>query len=370
MSLYLYTNILYAIFHFFSFLSFFFFLFLESHSPLPLLHIMFLTRSKTSSAINEEQHVDTNTYPVIPLDMLATIENAVPDMESALSQILPDDAKHLMLNMISAWVVSSRITLNNSSTDNKLQYQPNSNKATLRSWATRSFSLKPKPIVTPMHLPEIPDKIQEERASSSSPPSLVNSSKSTLSSNEEEDDDSLYTPLIDHAADAPTSATASKHPYSQLPVSLKSMIDLLDTPPLIPDTSTLSLIEESLTPLTSTFFEGQDHLATSPSSAVINESSNTFKMASDIHHSNSVIATIASSKDTRSIGSSISTIFTQLGNSVKKAFKKKAQSSSISQLKKTFSVQHHLSLNKEQTSSFTPPNEKVSLSSVMPNSSY
>lgn len=331
---------------------------------------MFLTRSKTSSAINEEQHVDTNTYPVIPLDMLATIENAVPDMESALSQILPDDAKHLMLNMISAWVVSSRITLNNSSTDNKLQYQPNSNKATLRSWATRSFSLKPKPIVTPMHLPEIPDKIQEERASSSSPPSLVNSSKSTLSSNEEEDDDSLYTPLIDHAADAPTSATASKHPYSQLPVSLKSMIDLLDTPPLIPDTSTLSLIEESLTPLTSTFFEGQDHLATSPSSAVINESSNTFKMASDIHHSNSVIATIASSKDTRSIGSSISTIFTQLGNSVKKAFKKKAQSSSISQLKKTFSVQHHLSLNKEQTSSFTPPNEKVSLSSVMPNSSY
>ncbi|GAN09660.1 hypothetical protein MAM1_0281c09191 [Mucor ambiguus] len=323
---------------------------------------MFLTRSKTSSAINEEQHVDTNTYPIIPLDMLATIENAVPDMDFALGQILPNDAKHLMLNMISAWIVSSRITLNNNNTPtnaDKLQYQSNSNKTTLRSWATRSFSLKPKPIVTPMQLAEIPDKIQEQQALSSLPPSLVNSSKSTLSSNEEEDDDSLYTPLIDHATDAPSSATVSKHPYSQLPVSLKSMIDLLDTPPLIPDTSTLSLIEESLTPLTSTFFEGQNHLAISPSLAVDGESNSAFKTTSNIHHSNSVVATIASSKDAKSIGSSISTIFTQLGNSVKKAFKKKAQSSSISQLKKTFSVQHHLSLNKEQTSSFTPPNEKA-----------
>ncbi|EPB81215.1 hypothetical protein HMPREF1544_12020 [Mucor circinelloides 1006PhL] len=293
--------------------------------------------------------------------MLLTIENAVPAMESALSQILPDHAKHLMLNMISAWIISSRITLNNNSiNDNKLQHQSNSNKTTLRSWATRSFSLKPKPIVTPMQqLTEIPDKIQEQQALSSSPPSLVNSSKSTLSSNEQDDDDSLYTPLINDAADAPTSATASKQPFSQLPVSLKSMIDLLDTPPLIPDTSTLSLIEESLTPLTSTFFEGQGHLAVDSSSVAVGESNNTFKTASDIHHSNSAIATIASSRDTRSIGNSISTIFTQLGNSVKKAFKKKAQSSSISQLKKTFSVQHHLSLNKEQTSSFTPPNEKA-----------
>ncbi|KAK4510446.1 uncharacterized protein ATC70_004876 [Mucor velutinosus] len=321
---------------------------------------MFLTRSKTSSAINEEQHVDTNTYPTIPLDMLATIENAVPDMDSALSQILPDHAKHLMLNMISTWIISSRITLNNNiATDNKLQYRSNSNKTTLRSWATRSFSLKPKPIVAPMQLPEIPDKIQEQQAPSSSPPSLANSSKSTLSSYEEEDDDSLYTPRIDHAAGAPTSATASKHPCSQLPVSLKSMIDLLDTPPLIPDTSTLSLIEESLTPLTSAFFEGQDHLATSPSSAVVGESNNTIETASDIRHSNSIVATFASSKDAKSIGSSISTIFTQLGNSVKKAFKKKAQSSSISQLKKTFSVQHHLSLNREGNSSFTPSKEKA-----------
>ncbi|KAF1803163.1 hypothetical protein FB192DRAFT_1366855 [Mucor lusitanicus] len=144
------------------------------------------------------------------------------------------------------------------------------------------------------------------------------------------------------------------------------MIDLLDTPPLIPDTSTLSLIEESLTPLTSTFFEGHNHLATSPSLAVVDESSNTLRTSSDIHHSHSVVATIASSKDAKSIGSSISTIFTQLGNSVKKAFKKKAQSSSISQLKKTFSVQQHLSLSKEQTSTFTEKAVHRSFSSLTP----
>lgn len=311
---------------------------------------MFLTRSKTSSAINEEQHhIDTNTYPLIPHDMLSIFENAVPNIDSALNQILPDNAKDLMLNMISAWIISSRIAVNNN--ENKLQNQ--SNKTSLRSWATRSFSLKPKPIVTPMQLPEISEKNHQL------PPSLINSSRSTFSSGED-DDTSLYTPLIENAADEPTSAPISKQqqPFSQLPVSLKSMIDLLDTPPLIPDTSTLSLIEESLTPLTSTFFEGQDHLAINPSSNAV-EGGVTFKTASEINQSHSAITTIASSNDTRSIGHSISTIFNQLGNSMRKAFKKKAQSSSISQLKKTFSVQHHLSLNKEQKSSFASPNDKV-----------
>lgn len=311
---------------------------------------MFLTRSKTSSAINEEQHhIDTNKYPAIPHDMLSTFENAVPNIDSALNQILPDNAKDLMLDMISAWIISSRIAVNNNG--NKLQNQ--SNKTTLRSWATRSFSLKSKPIVAPMQLPEISDKNHQQ------PPSLINSSRSTFSS-EEDENSSLYTQLIDNSADEPTSAPLSKQqqPFSQLPVSLKSMIDLLDTPPLIPDTSTLSLIEESLTPLTSTFFEGQDHLTINPSSDAV-ERNVTFKTASKINQSNSVIAMVTSSSDTKSIGHSISTIFSQLGNSMRKAFKKKAQSSSISQLKKTFSVQHSLSLNKEQKLPFTSPNDKV-----------
>ena len=310
---------------------------------------MFLTRSKTSSAINEEQHhIDTNTYPIIPHDMLITFENAVPNIDAALNQILPDNAKDLMLNMISSWIISSRIAVN--SNGNKLQTQ--SNKTTLRSWATRSFSLKPKPIVTPMKLPEISDKNHQQ------PPSLTNSSRSTFSS--EDEDNSLYTQLIDNSADGSTSAPDSKqqHPFSQLPVSLKSMIDLLDTPPLIPDTSTLSLIEESLTPLTSTFFEGQDHLAINPPSNAAGRNV-TFKTVSEINQSHSAITMVASSSDTKSIGHSISTIFSQLGNSMRKAFKKKAQSSSISQLKKTFSVQHNLSLNKEQKLPFASPNDKV-----------
>ncbi|KAI8641839.1 hypothetical protein BD408DRAFT_432918 [Parasitella parasitica] len=313
---------------------------------------MFLTRSKTSSAINEQQQHRTNTsaIPVIPHDMLLTFENAVPDFDSALSQILPDHAKRLMLDMISSWIISSRIAVNNN--ENKLQHQ--SNKTTLRSWATRSFSLKPKSVVTPMPATEISDKIEENHQ----PPLLLaNSSRSTLSS--KEDDESLYTPINDNVADA---VATSKQPFSQLPVSFKSMIDLLDTPPLIPDSSTLSLIEESLTPLTSTFFEGQNQIETNSSSpapaaataaaAAENVRSNTLPLD---NHSHSVITTIAS-RDSRSIGRSISTIFIQLSNSMKKAFKKKT---SISQLRKTFSVQHHLSLSKEQTSSFTPPSEKT-----------
>ncbi|CEP19543.1 hypothetical protein [Parasitella parasitica] len=324
---------------------------------------MFLTRSKTSSAINEQQqqqqqqHTNTSTIPIIPHDMLLTFENAVPNLDSALGQILPDNAKHLMLDMISSWIVSSRIALNNNK--NK-QLQNQSNKPTLRSWAIRSFSLKPKPVVAPMQLSEFSDKA-EGNHQSSSPPSLVNSCRSTLSS--EEDNESLYTPMTDNVTDA---ATTSKQPFSRLPVSLKSMIDLLDTPPLIPDSSTLSLIEESLTPLTSTFFEGQNLLTSSASAEPVATSTTTAADSAannsaisstlpDDNHSHSVITTIAS-RDSKSIGHSISTIFTQLGNSMKKAFKKR---SSITQLKKTFSVQHHLSLNKEQTSSFTPPNEKT-----------
>lgn len=296
---------------------------------------MFLTRSKTSSALNHEQHRNRNKdnmFTPIPNEMISVLQDAVPSIKLALKPVLSETAHELVVEMISTWITTSRITTNNfNSTTNKPK------PVTLRSWASRSFSIKSNPVV--------PQKTEISDTKLCRTPSFTNSESSTssfsITSVVDKNDmsPSLYTPLLLDTASAPTTAMVEKYVSSRLPVSLKSMIDLLDTPPLIPaDAKSLSLIEEALTPLTSTFFHDNDHieppLIDSPASVI----AASYTTASE-NNDESIITGI-SSKDSKSVRRSFSTIFTQLGHSVKKVFKKKPGSSS--RLKKTMSVQHNL----------------------------
>jgi hypothetical protein len=302
---------------------------------------MFLTRSKTSSAISEEQYRfkgNDNMLPLIPYDMIPVLEKASPSIDSALNSVLPQEAKDLSMNMISAWIVASRIAANNklvSKASPKLPSKP----SILRSWTSRSFLAKPKTSVVPLQTrsAQISEKptinhdlsVQQERT-----PSLTGSSTFTASSlSTHEEEDSLHTASLQDA-------DQGRSPPSRLPVSLKSMIDLLDTPPLIPDQSNLSLIEETLTPMTSSFLAGHGHTINSP---CLEEDASQFAATSE----NINAASTAPSTNPKSMRNSISSMISNLGLSMKKAFKMKtSQSSSIVQLKKSLSIQRHLSTSK------------------------
>jgi hypothetical protein len=304
---------------------------------------MFLTRSKTSSAISEEQqyHLSKdNMLPLIPDDMIPVLEKASPAIDSALNSILPENAKDLTMNMVSAWIISSRIAANNNSKTvknvSKLSPKPTSKPFILRSWTSRSFLVKPKASVAPLQtrgtqISEKPTIDYDLSLHQDRTPSLTASSTftaSSLSTNKEQEEGSLLTPLLQDA-----------DKERRLPVSLKSMIDLLDTPPLIPDQSSLSLIEETLTPMSSSFLEDHGHIVDSPSS----EASAT--IAENTEHTNAV--TPAPNMNPKSMRNSISSMISSLGLSMKKAFKlKPSQSSSIVQLKKSLSIQRHLSTSK------------------------
>jgi hypothetical protein len=335
---------------------------------------MFLARSKTSSALNtyeqqpqqQPKHVKNNTAefpPLIPKEMISVLQDAIPSIESALKPVLPQSANELIVEMLSTWITCSRISAANNDFTSAVPI----NKAvaakpaapiqpmTLRSWVSRSFSMhnnKPKSavgaIITTAHQQPLIIEISDNNKLcnniyNDSTPSLSSASSSNSSFSIKEDDvnnsPSLYTPLLLDSAAAPTSAT--------IPVSLKSMIDLLDTPPLIAsddgDCKSLSLIEEALTPLSSTFFHDNDDNDNNSDEQVtaIVESS---PMASTFTTAKSITSTAKA--EAKSVRRSFSTIFVQLGNSMKKVFatnKKKSRSTDISRLTKSLSVQHNLS---------------------------
>lgn len=327
---------------------------------------MFLTRSKTSSAINEDQYRfkdNDNMLPLIPDDVIPVLEMASPSIDSALNSILPENAKDLTMHMISSWIIASRIAANNNTTKpskmiSKSSPKRHSKPSILRSWTSRSFLTRSKTSVAPLQtrathishqstinhydLPLQQNKQQEQDRT----PSLTASSTFTASSLSvcEERNESLHTPLLQDVDN-------ERPPLSRLPVSLKSMIDLLDTPPLIPDQSSLSLIEETLTPMSSAFLEGHGHLIDSPCSST---EENATQFVTDTSSSNmedaenADIVITASTSNSKSMRTSISGMISSLGLTMKKAFKMKAsQSSSIVQLKKSLSIQRHSSTNRD-----------------------
>ncbi|KAI8080741.1 uncharacterized protein B0P05DRAFT_539399 [Gilbertella persicaria] len=235
---------------------------------------MLLTRSKTSSAISNKRH--------------KTKEN----QHEGFPMIPTDLISQIMLDMMTVWIFASRVADNQHSTSNAKPNQSTS----IRSWATRSFLVRSK-----SSLPSLP------------PAPLPQPNESSLSEHRQE-------------------------PTNKLPISLKSMTDLLETPPLIPDGSSLSLIEETLTPLSSAFFQPQ-------------EATRAPSLSSEENQSQSIVTTVASSRDIRSVRRSLSSIFNHFGSSVKNAFKKKTRSTSFAQLKKTFSVQQHLSTHPPEDAS-------------------
>ncbi|GAA5805583.1 hypothetical protein HPULCUR_011102 [Helicostylum pulchrum] len=297
---------------------------------------MFLTRSKTSSALNSEQHGKSkgnNMFPLIPKEMISDLEDAVPAIELALQPVLSESAKELLVNMISTWITTSRISTNNFNAPVVNKPKP----VNLRTWASRSFSIRSKSFIAPQKTEISDTKLGHDRTPSFTDSESSTSSFSITSVKNRDNDNS---PLLN-------SLGAKKH-VSRLPVSLKSMIDLLDTPPLIPsDEKSLSLIEESLTPLSSTFFHDNNHLqphnTDSPASCI----AVSFNTVSEENGESEMTST---SKDSKFVRRSFSTIFTQLGHSVKKVFKKKPEISSGTKLKKTMSVQHNLQRQASPTS--------------------
>lgn len=352
---------------------------------------MFLTRSKTSSALNtyeqqqqqqlkkQQQQHTADFPPLIPKEMISVLQDAMPSIESALKPVLPSAANELIVDMLSTWITCSRIAAaNNDFNNNSMPNKPSTaataiKPMTLRSWASRSFSVnrsKSTVAVAQLQQPlkiEISDPNNNKLCSNDyTTPSLswvsASSSRSSLSISEEEDDNELYTPLLLDSAAPPTSVT--------IPVSLKSMIDLLDTPPLIPDDAkSLSLIEETLTPLSSTFFH--DDNESGKNLAVENKTTERIEsspMAATFTTVKSVTSTTKGTAEIKSIRRSISTIFVQLSNSMKKVFaanKKKSRSTDISVLKKTLSVQHNLSSVAEQQPKETPIKQQTSPMSVV-----
>ena len=276
---------------------------------------MFLTRSKTSSAICEDNYVQGTTkengFPVIPVELISILEASIPAIDNALKPILDKPGHDLLINMISSWVISSRIAGANLKMNN---VKPKS--LSLRTWASRSFPNRSKSIlVAPATQQKHKIEISERRnLSLKRVPSLTNSLSSDSSfSTASIQEDCLNKPRMQHTT------LDHKKVTSQLPVSLKSMIDLLDTPPLIPsDARSLSLIDESLTPLSSNFFHSNDPLEH------VQESIN---LGSSLSKAES--GAIVSLKDPKLMKRSFSTVIFQIGHSVKKAFKKKSQPSSV-----------------------------------------
>lgn len=318
---------------------------------------MFLTRSKTSSALNNEQlgsGIKDNVFPVIPTEMISVLEESIPAIDLALKPILSESGHELIVNMISTWVITSRIT------DNNLKINNNKSKPlSFRSWASRSFPIKSKLIVVAPAVQQQKIEISDNKLCHKRIPSFTHSEStaSSFSNTTVEDQPdliydnnspNLYTPLLHDSVDSPTSEV--KGCVSKLPVSLKSMIDLLETPPLIhSDDKSLSLVDENLTPLSSTFFHDNDHIQEqkqsnqSPASII----APTFTTASENGSGSGAITTI-SLKDSKSMRRSLSTMFIQIGHSVKKAFKKRPQPPSIASvtgITKAFSVQENLSLH-------------------------
>lgn len=317
---------------------------------------MFLTRSKTSSALSEEQlgnEMRNNAFSTIPTELISVLEEAIPAMDSALKPVLCETGHKLVLNMISTWIVSSRMVDNNLKMNNKTKHM------SFRSWATRSFPIKSKATVvapaTQLKLEISDNKLCHQRIPSFTDSASSTSSFSITSVGDQQNLDyrhdaspSLYTPLLHDSEDAPTSANMDT--ASRIPVSIRSMIDLLETPPLIAsDDKSLSLIDETITPLSSTFFHDNDHIQqkqskNEPVESPTSTTAPTFTTASE---NESRVATTVSFKDTKNMRRSVSNMFMQIGSSVKKAFKKKSQPSSVSSvtgMKKAFSIQESLSL--------------------------
>lgn len=324
---------------------------------------MFLTRSKTSTALSEEQlgnDMKNNVFSTIPNELISVLEEAIPAMDSALKPVLCEEGHKLVLNTISAWIVSSRMVDNNLKMNNKTKHM------SFRSWATRSFPIKPKATVvapvTQLKLEISDNKLCHQRipsitdsASSASSFSIASMREQQNLDYEHEASPSLYTPLLHDSEDTPTSEYMDT--ISKIPVSLKSMIDLLETPPLIAsDEKSLSLIDETLTPLSSTFFHDNDHIQqkqseNEPADSLCPPTAPTFTTASDLE---SAIATTVSFKDSKNMRRSVSNMFMHIGSTVKKAFKKKSQPSSVSSvsgMKKAFSIQESLSLIQSFTKS-------------------
>lgn len=310
---------------------------------------MFLTRSKTSSALNYEKYRNKDQgLTAIPSDMISVLQDAMPAMTLALQPVLSQPAHELVVQMLSTWISSSRITLH----EDKKPTKP----VNLRSWATRSFSVnKSKSAVVvpqkfeisdPPKLCRTPSFTDSESSCSSSSFSLHHASPSMyaplLLDSTAQPADLLLPPPSQTTTAITTTGTTEKH-VSRLPVSLKSRIDLLDTSG---DTKSQLFIEESLTPLSSTFFNDNEHINPPPTTTVIAVETDSpasviapsFTTASE---ENEESISTGISKDSKSVRRSFSTMFTQLGHSVKKVFKKKATVSD-SRLKKTMSVQHNL----------------------------
>jgi hypothetical protein len=316
---------------------------------------MFLTRSKTSSALSDERLGNgnkDNVFPVIPTEMISVLEDSIPAIELALKPVLCESGHELIVNMISTWIITSRIAENNL----KINHKPKS--LTFRSWASRSFPIKSKSIVVAPVVQQQKIEISDTNLCHKRIPSFTNSESSTSSfsttSIKDQQDlnydgasPSLYTPLLHDLANPPTSEAMEN--VSKIPVSMKSMIDLLETPPLIhSDERSLSLVDENLTPLSSTFFHDNEHTqkqkqsGQSPASLI----APTFTTASE-NGDDSIAVTTVSLKDSKSMRRSLSTMFLQIGHSVKKVFKRKSQTSSVASvngMKKAFSVQENLSL--------------------------
>lgn len=297
---------------------------------------MFLTRSKTSSTLSSERQgkvKGNNMFPLIPKELISDLEDAVPAIELALEPVLTETARELIVSMITTWLSTSRINTNNFDTTVVSKPKP----ATLRSWASRSLSIRSKSFsVAPQKIIISDKKLGQHNRL----PSFTHSesSSSSFSIRSVKDQDNKQLPSLNN--------TVSKIPVSRLPVSLKSMVDLLDTPPLIPsDEKSLSLIEESLTPLSSAFFHDNNHLQPHKTESPASVIASSFVTTSEENVDSQMTIT---SKDPKIVRRSLSTMFTQLGHSVKKVFKKKPEVSSVTKLKKTMSVQHSL---ERQTSS-------------------
>lgn len=294
---------------------------------------MFLTRSKTSSALNHEKYRNKdNVFTPIPNDMISVLQDAVPSIDFALKPVLSEPPHELVLNMISNWITTSRISSNNFSNNSNKKQKP----VNLRSWASRSFSVRSKSVV--------PQKTEISDPKLCRTPSFTDSESSSssfsIASAQQHDVSPLmYAPLLLDTVGSPATVLIEKQVTSRLPVSIKSRIDLLDSPPPMPaDAKSLSFIEESLSPLSSTFFHDNEHIDPPPVDSPASVIAASFTTASE-NNDESIITGV--SKDSKSVRRSFSTIFSQLGHSVKKVFKKKVTTSE-SRLKKTMSVQHSL----------------------------